>query len=179
MSDPDFWRLIDKAGDCWEWRGTRDPHGYGRLNRRAIRRSPILAHRYSWFLATGELPPSHLYVCHRCDNPPCVRPDHLFLGTAADNNADRDAKGRTVPPPRHGGETHPQVAISDAEVRAARESYAAGREFQFEIGERLGVPQTVVGKWVRGEVRLDAGGPIVKPRKRATRAEMAARRGAA
>lgn len=94
-----FWGKVDKNGPlhpkmgtrCWVWVGACTD-GYGRVN---VDRRSVLAHRVSWELANGPIPDG-LDACHRCDNPPCVRPDHLFLGTNADNMADAKAKGRTV-----------------------------------------------------------------------------------
>jgi len=74
------------AGACWEWEGSRFPSGYGRLKR-------MRAHRAVWEAVYGPIP-AGLCVLHRCDNPPCVRPDHLRLGTQADNMRDRASKGR-------------------------------------------------------------------------------------
>jgi len=85
-----FWAKVDRSGDCWVWIGTRWPTGYGQM--RGDGRQ-LMAHRVAWQIVKGPIPEG-LFVCHKCDNPPCVRPDHLFLGTAADNTRDRDVKGR-------------------------------------------------------------------------------------
>lgn len=84
-----FWARVEKGPDCWTW-DYPGPGGYGVF---VTGRKSYRAHRLSWEWAYGAIP-SGLYVCHRCDTPPCVRPDHLFLGTAKDNAADRDRKGR-------------------------------------------------------------------------------------
>jgi hypothetical protein len=89
-----FWALVKKGDGCWLWQGAISELGYGY---RGGGRNFIQAHCYSWEQANGPIPPG-MFVCHDCDNPPCVRPDHLFLGTSADNNRDRHAKGRTVVP---------------------------------------------------------------------------------
>lgn len=85
-----FWSRVDKSGDCWLWTKFVNSNGYGRLT---YRRKQYSAHRIAFLLAVGDIPPG-LNVLHRCDNPPCVRPDHLFLGTQADNMRDMAQKNR-------------------------------------------------------------------------------------
>ena len=87
-----FWpnvRKCDDADACWEWLGRRDQKGYGRFGR------GHLAHRFAFAFVNGPIPEG-LEVCHRCDNPVCVRPSHLFLGTHTDNVRDSIAKGRAA-----------------------------------------------------------------------------------
>lgn len=94
MSIPEadrFWSKVDKAGECWLWTGARNDLGYGSFS--ADGRHTELAHRTAWRLTQGTIPDGIL-ICHRCDNPPCVRPKHLFAGTNTDNVADQMAKGR-------------------------------------------------------------------------------------
>lgn len=86
-----FWsHVASRADGCWEWTGARGRAGYGYFS---IKDRRFFAHRLAFALVNGPIPPG-LFVCHRCDNPPCCRPDHLFLGTTRDNVVDAMRKGR-------------------------------------------------------------------------------------
>lgn len=127
-----FWKKVRKTGpdDCWEWVGWRQKKAAGRLPYGMWRPSPtqkstpLKAHRVAWTLINGPIP-NGLCVCHRCDNPACCNPSHLWLGTASDNNKDRDGKGRTVPPQRvcdHGkfsrGSKHGMSKLTEDDILA-------------------------------------------------------------
>jgi hypothetical protein len=93
-----FWTHIDKSGDCWLWQGSKTTSGYGKFKGRFG--AFLQAHRFAYFLHY-KVDPGALNVCHRCDTPACCNPEHLFLGTQADNLRDMREKGRgRLPAPR-------------------------------------------------------------------------------
>ncbi len=129
-----FWRHVDRptVDACWPWMGSRYKSGYGRIRRGKVQRA---AHREAFEIAFGNNVPRELMVCHRCDNPPCVNPAHLFLGTLADNNADRAAKGRNADVR---GERHPCAKLTAADVLEMRRLRSEGVAFKV-LGARFGV----------------------------------------
>lgn len=100
---------------CWEWVGYRDPNGYGRMD---VSDRPMLAHRVSYLVHYGSIPDG-MAVLHKCDQPKCVNPEHLFLGTQADNVRDMHAKGRARKRALRGPE-HGMAKLDERKVRAIR-----------------------------------------------------------
>ncbi len=137
--DERFWAKVDKAEGCWEWTAYRLSTGHGLFGRGGRGHGMALAHRVSWELRFGKIPEG-LKVCHHCDNGACVRPDHLFLGTQADNLADMRAKGRSfIPPP---GQDHPAARLLDEDVYAIRAADLSERGSQRRLAEKYGVTPT-------------------------------------
>lgn len=104
-----------ELGPCWVWRGGLNQHGYGRISINGIR---VLSHRVAWLLIHNRLPSP--FALHKCDNPACVRPTHLFEGTQADNMLDARDKKRASAPPTFLGERHPMAILTDDQVREIR-----------------------------------------------------------
>lgn len=136
-----FWRLVRKADPCWEWTGGIDSSGYG-VTRPGGSAAKIRAHRASWIMANGPIPPT-LSVCHRCDNRRCVRPDHLFLGTASENSLDRHAKGRDA-----SGTAMPQSKLTPDSIREIRALSALGCRV---LAMRFGVSPGTVRFVLKGQ----------------------------
>lgn len=139
------WTVM-KAG-CWEWDGSKNSHGYGQLAAGLPNSRPEIASRAAYAAWVGPIPDGSL-VCHRCDNPPCINPAHLFLGTKADNNRDMAQKRRTA-----NGEHKSSHKLSDAQVDEIRALYATGKFSQRELGVRFGVSQQFVGLLAKGQRR--------------------------
>lgn len=124
-------------------------YGYGQFSAKVDGRWTMLrAHRVAWQLTNGEIPEG-LQVLHRCDNPACVRPSHMWLGTQAENLADMRQKGRGSPPPRLAGGKHPLAKLSPEQVEQARQWYEEDVSFA-EIARRLGVSGPAATRAAKG-----------------------------
>jgi len=131
-----------KTDGCWNWTAYKDKRGYGAF---LLAGHPKLAHRVSYQLYVGEIPDG-LCVCHRCDNPACVRPDHLFLGTVADNMRDRTVKGRGGD---HAGERNGRAKLTIEQVIEIRARYSNGAR-RIDLAKEFGVTPTNISFISRG-----------------------------
>lgn len=128
-------------GGCWLWSGARHPQGYGFIKRKDG--AQLRAHRVAYELMFGSIP-AGVFVCHHCDNPRCVRPSHLFLGSHKDNMADMATKGRAA---RQRGGRNGSARLEPDQVMAIREANGPYRD----VARRYGVSPSAVGLIKRRE----------------------------
>lgn len=161
-----FWEKVQKHGpyDCWIWSASANDHGYGKFGTGSKRDGSNRwehSHRVAWELTHGPIP-ERMFVCHRCDNPPCVNPAHLFLGTAADNSRDMISKGRHRV--KNGGTASSK--LSAVEAIRVHQRYATGTVSQKDLGKEFGVSQSAVSSIVTGKLWTHLVRPL-PPRKNA------------
>lgn len=149
-----FWAKVEKTDGCWFWRGYRRPDGYGEISDGTPRHRKLRTHRVAWELTNGPIP-GGLEACHRCDTPACVRPDHLFLGTQADNIRDMWTKNRgtragrgRVGHPGIRGEANVHAKLTAADVAAIRRRYATGTVKQSTLAHEYGLTQSGISRIV-------------------------------
>lgn len=138
-----FWAKVDKSGECWLWTGPINKGGYGTIGK-AGSGGITLAHRFAYADQFGPIQ-TGLAICHHCDVPACVRPDHLFAGTLAENNADMQRKGRASGGTR--GEQQWMAMLTDEQVREMRRQSDAGRPAK-EIAKDFGIQYQLAWKVV-------------------------------
>lgn len=138
-----FWEKVTKTKDCWNWTGCK-LGGYGRLY---VDGKNCLASRISWTLHIG-IPLDSKCVLHKCDNPACVNPQHLFLGTRTENNRDMVLKRRQRGAPC---ELNGRSKLNRNQVLKIRDDYKRLHTHQRILGKRYGISQSVVSKIVRNE----------------------------
>lgn len=151
-----FWNKINMMGPkaehmnsrCWVWTGATRAYRYGAL---MVEGKGVAVTRMIYQEALGGIP-NNLHVLHKCDNPLCVRPSHLFLGTHLDNMKDRNSKGRA----RGGklsGEQHPLAKLSQSQIEMIKTTYANGKASQYALAEQFNISQAHVSNIVSGNRR--------------------------
>lgn len=139
MNAYDRWlEKVHKAEDCWIWKGAKKPTGYGNFY---MAGKYVGAHQASYEFHRGPIQ-AGMYVCHTCDNPSCVNPDHLFLGSPAENQRDMKAKGRASGVSK-GGDFHPLAKLNHATAKEIRALRANGAQLK-EIAQQYGVSEGTV-----------------------------------
>jgi len=160
-----FCAKVQKGPGCWIWTGSSDKDGYGQI-REAGRGSPLLkAHRVSWEMVNGPIPEG-LCLRHRCDNPPCVRPDHLTPGTLAQNNQDTASRGRQFYQvhPEHcpRGEKASGAKLTQVQVDEIRALRKQGYT-QCRLAAQFGVTQANISMLLLGKTWADRGSVRASP----------------
>lgn len=135
---------VDESG-CWLWTAALNDNGYGVFGRGSRGAGNKYAHRFAYEHFIGPIPEGAM-VCHTCDVRRCVNPDHLFVGTAADNQGDMAAKGRSLR-----GSRHNLAKLTDADVIEIRRLWSLGGATQVALGERFGVSKGQISAIVRGK----------------------------
>ena len=160
-----FWSKVLKTNCCWIWNGWIKKNGYGGIN---FSGKNFYAHRISFIIANGEIPDSQPVICHRCDNPRCVNPSHLFAGTTLDNVRDMISKGRRCPKETmrrlikkaaqrgknhythrnpdliRRGEQHPNSKLKSWQIKRIKIIYASGVVTQKQVGILFGIHRSHV-----------------------------------
>jgi hypothetical protein len=147
-----FWEKVNKdgpvsehvqhVGQCWTWTGSTNQHVYGTIS---VHRKSILAHRVSWSLHFGDCPDG-LCVLHVCDNPTCVNPMHLFLGSHQDNMADKSQKNRCADA---SGSKNPRAVLTESDVQAIRHARSLGAISAYVLADQYGVSPSTIWRALR------------------------------
>lgn len=140
-----LWEKVEKTSTCWLWRASKNSKGYGLISVNGVL---IVVSRVVYMMHYGNIPKG-LFVCHTCDVRSCVRPDHLFLGSAKDNTQDMLNKGRG----RNGGEkgeNHPSAKLTLNQLLDAKARYDLGGVTQKQLAEELGVTKSCLANAFSG-----------------------------
>jgi len=154
-----FWPKVQKSEGCWLWTAYVDLNGYGEMHLKSEKGRCERAHRVSWMINRGPIPEG-MDVLHKCDNPPCVNPDHLFLGTQKDNVLDCIKKGRNptiLYGPGLKGEQHGMSKLTEKQVIDIRHRYVAGvnafyRSNKDELAKEFGISPNHIWQICKGRV---------------------------
>lgn len=141
-----FWANVEKTDTCWLWVGYKCKAGYGEIE---VNGTTWRASRYSWFLHNGPIPEGML-ICHRCDNPRCINPAHLFIGKDADNTHDMISKGRNKYIGKK-GQSHHSAKLTDNQVKEIRSRFAEG-EKQVTLAQRYNVAHGLISAIVHNKI---------------------------
>lgn len=148
-----FWSLVRRGDECWLWSGNVNPDGYGYFrygSRTDNTRRHVRAHRFAYELTHGDIPPK-MEICHHCDTPLCVRPEHLFVGTRQDNVRDCQSKGRTTK-----GERSASAKLTAEKVIQLRRLYSEGVNRQ-TLSEIFGISKAQIYKIATYQCWVDVG----------------------
>lgn len=143
-----FWNKVDigEINDCWNWKASCNKQGYGHVS---FGGKHMQSHRVAWELTNGSIE-SGMFLCHKCDNPKCVNPNHMFIGTPKDNMQDMITKGRKInAAPK--GEKHGMHKLTLNQVNDIRLIYASKKANQVQLAKQYGVSQRMISLIVRGE----------------------------
>lgn len=138
-----FWRKVQKTDGCWLWMASKNKDGYGEFFGEAGKH--ISAHRFSYFIHYGEIP-AGMCVCHECDNPSCVKPEHLFLGTVEDNRNDKLRKNRQMK-----GERFPLSRLKESQVLEIVELSRTRQKTMSQLAADYGVSNGTIGSIMNGD----------------------------
>jgi len=142
-----FWAKVKKTSSCWEWQGCKNNKGYGMFR---VNNKHKYVHRFSYEIHKGEIPKGK-FVCHHCDNPSCVNPDHLFCGTNSDNLMDASRKGRLKNRNHPTGSKNGFSKLNEQKVKKIKKQLMDKTKTYEEISKPYGVDKTTIGLIARNK----------------------------
>lgn len=149
-----FWKKVKKTKDCWLWTGTIVRYGNFKFKNKIYS-----AHRFSWSLYHKRKIPSGMLICHRCDNPICVNPKHLFIGSSKDNARDMVQKGRSKPRGYQGGESNPFAKANWEMVEKIRKEYSLGKTTHRKLACKYKIGRSTVGAILKNQSWINSQHP--------------------